>query len=251
MSDKRIPYSGLPGYSERGAPEEWDTAMGQVYGYRWWYLPITPEMAGYLDCPPRTTVTGRHLCVLNGAHNQEWEDGRMEATCTSESPFYSFVMNKPPTIHKPPETRVACGCGFWGYFNQGLRVDEVLSFVDGYTPRLFSWAAAIPVFGVIKGTGRVIIGEKGFRCQYAEIMGLCIPQAAVQQLQWWIHYKESPTVLGPTHKQPPSFDKCSEAELVTRVSEIEGMLSARYPSAKIFTDQELLIRYFPPDKNYS
>lgn len=49
----------------------------------------------------------------------------------------------------------------------------------------------------------------------------------------------------------PEKEQCSLQEHATRVSEIEGILATRYPSAKLFSSQELLTRYFPPDKNYA
>lgn len=260
---KKIPFSGLAGYSERGAPEAWDLAMGEVYGYRWWYLVVPPELVGYIGCTDR--VTTRRYGTLYGANNQSWQDGRLEARCTSNTSMrsFSFTMDRQHPVHQPPETREACGCGFWAYFNRGLAVDEVMSGqFAGKFPALLSYGAVIPVFGVVKGTGRVIIGEKGFRCQYAQIMGLCIPPVTVNQLSWWLapgmdeHKFATGGIIGVItgdHGSEGGYkrEKCSEAEHVTRIAQMEAVLSATYPGAKLFTSQDLLTQYYPPDKNYS
>lgn len=47
-------------------------------------------------------------------------------------------------------------CGFWAYWSIADR----------------SWYDKLPVFGVVEGTGRVLIGTKGFRCQQARIVAL-------------------------------------------------------------------------------
>jgi len=251
---KPVPFSGMAGYSERGEPDDWDMAMGEVYGYRWWYLVVTPEMVGFIGVAPRG-VAGKHVGTLYGANNQLWKDGRMEARCTASTGIMFRNSSKSYAQHYPPETREACGCGFWAYFNQGLRVQDVLatSFAKD-VPQLFSYGAAIPVFGVVKGTGRVIIGERGFRSQYAEIVGLCIPPGAVTQLGWWLSYGGRPDYAvdpGWTSVAAPDKEKCSEAQQVIRIAEMEALLADTYPSARLFTAQSLLTQYFPPDKNYS
>jgi hypothetical protein len=246
-----VPFTGMAGYSERGAPADWDTAMGEVYGYRWWYLVLSPRVVGYLNGYLRAVSADRLPGVLYGANNRPWKDGRLEAVCTKSPNF--ITMSRPEFIHQPPETREACGCGFWAYFNKGLYVDRVLpSNFAGPLPYLGSYGAVIPVFGVVKGTGRVIIGEKGFRSQYAQIMGLCLPQVAVNQLSWWV--KDESQLRTDVWYDPfslPDHEKCSEAEHITRVTEVESTLATGYPSAKIFSSQELLTQYYPPDKNYA
>lgn len=248
---KAIPFNGFPGYSERGAPDEWDMSLGEVFGYRWWYMPVDPSLVGYMfPCNASyneyALSTDKTRGILYGANNQPWMNGRMEARCTStrrNSSSYDFVMDRPPLIHEPPEIREACGCGFWAYFNKDLQIGSVLAeAMTKDIPNVSSYGASVPVFGVVKGTGRVIIGDKGFRSQYAQIMGLCIPPVTVTQLSWWIH---NPTSLSIAK------EKCSEIEHLTRLSAIESLLSMAYPSARLFTDQSLLTSYFPPDKNYS
>ena len=105
-----ITSTGIQGYSERGMPEDWDTAMGEVLGYRWWYLVLPPELTGYIGCTPRLVTPDKFPGTLYGANNQAWSDGRLEAVCTyTRYP----AMGRMHVIHQPPETREACGCGYW------------------------------------------------------------------------------------------------------------------------------------------
>jgi hypothetical protein len=231
--------------------------MGEVYGYRWWYLVINSELAGYrLHSLSSTFIpyAAQQEGGLYGANNKPWTDGRMEAVCTRSS-MRMFMFSRPSDyLHFPPETREACGCGFWAYFNKDVRVADIIPRMGGELPNLFSYGVAIPVFGVIKGTGRIIIGDKGFRSQYAQIMGLCLSPAAITQLSWWpIMCEREGFEAAELNPLAEKFlaEKCSEAEHATRISVIESILCQCFPSARLFTSQELLTRYFPPDKNYA
>lgn len=259
-----VPFSGMAGYSERGAPEDWDTAMGEVYGYRWWYLVIPPKLVGYVGYTGSRSIPApdKQHGILYGANNQPWYDGRLEAVCTARRGGFSFTTDRQHPVHQPPETREACGCGFWAYFSRTLTVSAVLSAqMAREVPSLFSYGAAIPVFGVVKGTGRIIIGEKGFRCQYAKIMGLCIPPVSVKQLSWWLtpgapghglRYHDDDFSFSHAYESVWSGrEECTKVEHLIRIASIETILSDSYPSARLFTSKDLLTQYFPPDKNYS
>lgn len=276
-----IGTTGIPGFSEQGSPEEWDLAVGEIYGYRWWKFTIPARLAGYLDAPEEFSLSERHP-HLAGANAGIWKTGRNEAVCDA---FAGGFLFSPKIIHEPPEIRVDCGCGYWAYFDKNLSIGAHFISLSGRTPRLTDANLAfvrpdttpvlvdIPVFGVVKGTGRVIIGDKGFRSQYAEIVGLCLPYAAQQQLGWWI--KQSYTVIPPAPytgmtrgpeaqrafdamtgrdgkpKLETRMEGCQPFVQSARISTVEAMLSEAYPSARIFTEQDTLTGYFPPDKNYA
>lgn len=53
--------------------------------------------------------------------------------------------------------RVRCGCGFWAYHEGSV------------------WQET-PAYGVIRGYGKTTIGTKGFRCEKAEIVALCLKE---------------------------------------------------------------------------
>jgi hypothetical protein len=189
---------------------------------------------------------------LIGAYGGNWLDGVNEAKCTKNG-------------HEPPEVRWACGCGFWAYFDENLAVSSVLggwnSVSDG--------TVGICVLGCVEGTGRVIVGEKGFRSQYAKIVGLTVGQAAIPDLMWWksveyAHdaYGNSYTVLpGSTGAGMSDFLRngsgspyqvqCSDDEIYNRLARIEDMLGRKYPSARIVSSEDTLRKLMPPDRSSS
>lgn len=279
----KIPVSGMQGFSEHGTPEEWDLAIGEVYGYRWWKLSIPAKLAGYIEAPDMT-LNPQELRLV-GANHQPWDAGRLEAKCTASSytsPSWDDLLNgrSEPFKHEPPEIREACGCGFWAYFDQFLSVDSHFTKLGAGKPyKVSNHCVEIPVFGVVKGSGRVIIGEKGFRCQYAEIVGLALPDIAFTQLGWWTtmddmspvnNYSERYSPRSPNRYRNNMYraltgqsgwyqtddvpegrtEEASRDEVMGRVAMIEGLLSVIYPAAKLMSDQDALRAYYPPDKNY-
>jgi hypothetical protein len=85
---------------------------------------------------------------LTGAYGYSWEarpaERRYTATCRSRG-----------CASIPNEDN--CGCGFWAYW-EPLNASE--------TSRRIA--------GVIEGSGKVILGDRGFRSQYAVIRGLAV-----------------------------------------------------------------------------
>lgn len=280
-----ITSSGMEGFSERGGPDDWDMAVGEIYGYRWWRMNVPASFAGFIDAPKREP----HISALTGANNHGWGAGRQEAVCSvyglypyGYNPEYAVdpVLARP---HEPPEIKVSCGCGFWAYFDKNLDLNEHFPKMADHKPGLLMNShVGIPVFGVIKGTGRVITGTKGFRTQYAEIVGLCLPQVAQNRLGWWHagtqqdgedsygnHYGRNPrgipahvlkafqgkpglyTDTAPVEEGRHKWLAASDYERLARVALVETMLSDYYPDVRIFSTQEALTGYFPPDKNYA
>jgi hypothetical protein len=263
-----IATSGMHGFSEHGEPGDWDFGLGYVTGYRWWSIYIPPQHAGYLEFNEQND---NQFSRLIGSYNGEWKPGRIEADC-ARNRYQSFGKK---LVHEPPEYREACGCGFWAYWDKGLSCRDIIGSVYPKVeyPTLFGGGVPvikIPVLGAVRGTGRVIIGEKGFRSQYAEIVGLCLTDESRNQLsQWYARPPEPPrnatwgTVgdIGFTYssgdcslvsRDTRGYESrdASEAEVETRMSAIETVLSEQYPGARVFTDREILGKYFPQDENY-
>jgi hypothetical protein len=256
----------MHGFSEHGEPGDWDFGFGYVTGYRWWSIYIPPLHAGYLEFGAQNE---NQFSRLIGSYNGEWKPGRVEAEC-ARNRYQTFGKT---VVHEPPEYREACGCGFWAYWSKELSCRDIIGSVYPKVeyPTLFGGnvpVVKIPVLGAVRGTGRVIIGEKGFRSQYAEIVGLCLTEESRNQLAKWfakpppapapttwgdgkgfaIEYDYSRAILGETHGYE-SRD-ASAAEVETRMSAIETVLSEQYPGARVFTDRDILSKYFPPDENY-
>lgn len=257
----KIRSNGLDGYSEEGTPDDWDLAMGAIRGYRWFKIDIPVSWAGirnrtvqpgYYDATGKPSVTDEgmldlpdsELPSLTGAYSGTWEDGVNEAKCrrtmtTSPSDFK----------HEPPEVRTACGCGFWAYFDEHLGVDTVLSNWYSPTKDKSLWTG-IAVLGCIEGTGRVIVGEKGFRSQYAKVVGLAVGQASVPILMWWQNQSYTgPGYSTPRYRVQEGKVQCSDAEVLARLVKIEDMLARKYPSARIMSSENTLRSLYPTDKN--
>lgn len=287
MSNDKPPITstGIDGFSEKGAPDEWDMAIGEVHGYRWWKLPVPATLAGFKVRGYDQYFASTYRGLLTGANNCTWTDGKQTARCTATS--YSFSFSTTPVhlglTHEPPEYREPCGCGFWAYFDKQLDVQEIMSGFYHDTPRFNGIYIDLPIFGVVRGTGRVIIGEKGFRSQYAEIIGLCVPPKAVKLLSWNVdmgrgygsygnRYEEgyasgsvwnalggsagasvwgTPGAGNYTSDNGCDYRPVERSQLMARIATVEAWLSHEYPSARILSDQSALTRYFPPDKNYA
>lgn len=131
-----------------------DFAMGEVYGIRVW----------------RQDERGRlRARQIDGA--PPWRPGLNTARCfaSGTSSMAAFIT----TIYGPSAPQVQsflaatedavvpdekCKCGFYAYTSETLE-----SFEAG------------GVLGVIRGSGRTLIGTKGFRCEKAEIVAVLDP----------------------------------------------------------------------------
>lgn len=250
--------TGMRGFSEQG-PQDWDFAIGSVTGYRWWYWHVPPKLAGYRD---EEWANGPDsYSYLVGAYKGEWEPGRIEAQCKSHGTGLSYSFKAELEYeHIVPANR--CGCGFWAYWDQGLKAEEILynaakqpNIVREYylnkTPMV-----KVPVLGVVEGSGRTIIGTKGFRSQYAKIKALCIPEEGKEMLRYDVKadpvYRARPDLA--TISDDPSwiynFDRASAIEIVRRFVEAESVLQELYPGVKICPDRESMMLQFPKDNNY-
>jgi hypothetical protein len=249
----------MTGYSEHGTPEDWDLAIGTIRGYRWFKIEIPESWTGvrnrqvrqgYYDANGKLEVTDEGMLELSdnelpclfGAFGGQWDDGVNEARCRRS------MATRPGNRfhHEPPEIREACGCGFWAYFDENLPCSQVLS----------QWSQGglgmrgIAVLGCVEGSGRVIVGEKGFRSQYAKIAALTIGQVSVPGLMYWTDTSQTGYGRGPGGSYGAPHVQCSDEELYGRLAKIEDMLSRKYPSARVVSSENNLRGLFPPDKNY-
>jgi hypothetical protein len=262
----------MAGYSEAGTPDDWDLELGYIRGYRWFTIQVPESWAGIRHREVRTgyfDVNGQpevydegpldlpdeNIQPLIGAYGGTWLDGVNTAQCTKRG--------RGGFAHEPPEVREACGCGFWAYFDENLAVNSVL----GSWNTVSNGTVGICVLGCVEGTGRVIVGEKGFRSQYAKIVGLTIGQASVPELMWWKstdyaqdRYGNSYTVMpgssGTGMKDflrngsgTPYQVQCSDDEVYNRLARIEDMLGRKYPSARIVSSEDTLRKLMPPDRS--
>jgi hypothetical protein len=147
-------------------------ALGEVYGLRIW----------------RMDEYGR-LRALHLPNVPAWRPGVNTAECRVDEankvapgwmpPGYvamyaaGGIVVMPEVLRPGPEHPApdeGCRCGFYAYTCPGP--DLQYAHQDGF------------VLGVIRGTGRTLIGAKGFRCEKAEIVALLEPTAEGAQAGW-------------------------------------------------------------------
>jgi hypothetical protein len=110
---------------------------------------ILGEVWGIRNWTWRITSMRPDDATLIGVTGNIWWPGRNVARC-----------NRAALSHQAP--RPECTCGFWAYWDR----------------RDLSWAADIT--GIVKGYGETLIGERGFRCQVAEIAAI----APARRMTW-------------------------------------------------------------------
>jgi len=180
----------MQGFSDRN-PDNWDMAAGTVRGYRWWTVAAPLVPAGFRNhleltdpfltrrLPAHVTwsdgwIPDPYRCTVQGMHGGRWtrglthnNGGKYKAECRA-SP--SAIMAVPPSreILAP-----GCGCGFWAYWRDlPVEWDACIPYVRRLDPRAYQqndYLVTIPVAGVIEGSGKTVIGDKGFRSEYARI----------------------------------------------------------------------------------
>jgi hypothetical protein len=140
------PPSWQPGGGNTPLPER-GTAAGYVIGYRWWTL-AAPD----LNRSPATADQDWPPGLLRGMYDT-WQPGVNHAVCKSSA----------QKNHAPGDVPVVGDyCGFWAYWL--MQPHDI-----GVAPD------KLPVCGVIRGYGRTIIAEHGFRCAKARIIALHVP----------------------------------------------------------------------------
>lgn len=129
---------------------EFGFAAGSVFGIRRWWLGVDG--------------------VLNGVY-APWKAGVNEAACMKfrevSFPARYFGATVRWAVcdgeeHLAPDED--CNCGFWAYWNPD----------GGGQPQFSSNPFAVHVAGVVEGFGRMLQGEKGFRCSRARIAGVSV-----------------------------------------------------------------------------
>lgn len=133
--------------------------------------PADPDGAHWGLMPEAAIIQGMHGGVWSPV--TPYDNGRYKAACQRRYPYssnsFGFVEAHSGNVPDP-----ACGCGYWAYWD-GLPMGDfdntvpVLRHSGYYYSGQHQYSLSIPVSGVIEGSGRTIIGEKGFRCQYAKI----------------------------------------------------------------------------------
>lgn len=131
---------GMDGFD--GAP----LVAGTALGYRWWTL-----RAPQLHQNPGDAGKDWEPGLLRGVKDF-WQPGVNQARCLP-------AMSVPHPFELVPDEN--CACGFWAYW-------EIQQHDMGVV-------GSLPVVGVVRASGQVIMGPRGFRAQKAEIVALHLP----------------------------------------------------------------------------
>lgn len=190
-------YPKMPGFSDT------EFVMGTVRGIRAWQ-PVMSHSRGGVGGVLYQEVRGiraEHM-EMAGAVNYVWQPGVNVARCQSA---WTYATSCPSPKQQNACWRVpnrTCGCGFWAYWHQ----------ISG------GWGL---LAGVIEGFGRTVLGEKGFRCEKARLLGLAVrhesyasnvwsgtplptPQSIVAHLARKFEVPCFPDVASLTYQFPPS-----------------------------------------------
>ncbi len=239
----------MPGFDGAGA-SDFGLAAGCVRGLRQWNFPVRDALLRALKdekAEPATEVLlssrdqgasmmrpARPVPLLTGAAGYAWQPGMNEARCR-----YRGDAHEPPVEYD--EQGAECGCGLWAYWKLGIG----------------NWSGSdVPVLGIIEGTGRVLIGELGFRCQKARIIAL-VPAFAIEVSGGYADPYSDRYRYGyrddPYHYSSTEPGKEYEEEYLARAREratawtgvIMEALGELYPEARVFATAKGMLASIP------
>jgi hypothetical protein len=220
-------------FGSRTAQPEPDLVLGTITGYRWWTL-LAPD----LTLSPATAGEHWPAVPLQGMR-APWLPGVNIATCLTTCPATGH--------HDIPWD--ACGCGYWAYWLPGYH--DV-----GLGP------GQLPVMGVIRGMGRTLIGERGFRCARAEIAAVYLPfviDPVLPPADSWqragfagqVMYLGGPPVVSRPDPPDPAEIRAAADAAEAWTAVIGDRIEQMYPGVRVFETLDAMLRCFPPDPNYS
>ncbi len=136
-------------------------------------------------------------------------------------------------------------CGFWGYWKMA---DQ-------------TWHDKLPVFGIMEGTGRVVIGSKGFRAQKARIIAL-VPAFAIDVATTpdpvpGPYYGSWQQLRSPYEPAVPELSPAGAGDREREIAEsrqradawlgvIMELLGLMYPEARVFATLKGMLACVPP-----
>lgn len=162
-------------------------AIGEVYGLRTWRVDqygrlraLHVSLAAAWRPGVNTAECHKDKYASGGLVFPSWHSSLTASLVTAYDQATGMVTVKPagpeqkpePQPEPPHETPTeGCPCGFYAYTDP--RHEE-----NGYRGEGF-------VTGIVRGTGRTLIGTKGFRCEKAEIVALIDPTRDGRKTAEW------------------------------------------------------------------
>jgi hypothetical protein len=231
---------------------------GTASGYRWWTM-----RAPQLHLDPSEAGAGWEPGMLRG-QKDFWQPGVNQARCMALGETHD-----PALI---PED--SCACGYWAYW-------EIQQHDLGM-------AGTLPVVGVVRASGQVIMGPRGFRAQKAEITALHLPfriepdlpEPAVPRLGRISPRRPAPRFTGrvisfpgappvppslggpqplppqasaaPPEPEPTSAEEIQAAKdrALAWMAVIEDRLQLMYPGAEVCATLDLMKAKYPVTSEY-
>lgn len=234
--------TGFDGARAKGS-DDYEFAIGSVHGLRQWKLPFdsllhTIMATDQQPCTEALWPAGSQPPLLAGVTGFTWPPGVVEARCKN------FPDHEPP-VEYDPARKGSCGCGFWGYWKMA---DQ-------------TWHDKLPVFGIMEGTGRVVIGSKGFRAQKARIIAL-VPAFAIDVATTpdpvpGPYYGSWQQQSSPYELAVPELSPAGAGDREREVAEsrqradawlgvIMELLGLMYPEARVFATLKGMLACVPP-----
>lgn len=167
------------------------TALGEIYGARAWRLDDYGRLRALhiADAPAWRPGVNVATCHLDAATS--WFTSSMGALMRLQHQYKvdpltgAIVLATapeaaplPPRPHDTPSE--TCKCGFYAY-----------SDIEHTEIQLGRPRETQLVIGTIRGSGRTLIGTKGFRCEKAEVIALVDPtRGGVKTADWRLRQRE-------------------------------------------------------------
>lgn len=150
------PFHGLP----------FEFAVGEVYGLRMWHMDKYGRLRArnWDGAPPWRPGINVAKCVKRSLPDSY-------GVFSAKSYDYTWTVRDNPGHDVPSE---GCSCGFYAY-TDNLHAEVKTHARNGEEP----------VLGIIKGTGRTLIGTQGFRCEKAEIVAFRDPTRGGAKTDVW------------------------------------------------------------------
>ena len=195
---RREAASSAKDFQDGRLPDEWDFAIGSVIGFRKMVL-VNDVLKGAFGKP-------------FPAHEEV--DERSKARCLSFIPPAGQEMVY-RNSHDVPDAK--CSCGWWSYWS-----------VDDARRHPIVTTASGEVIVAVEGTGRTIIGQRGWRSEYLRLIAVSGGQITEDYF---------------ARKYPglPVYNSCEELIRNTTVDPNYGKIAQRYPELDSHDTQSLQI----------
>ena len=153
---------------------------------------------------------------LKGVYGKTWKPGPHRAECE--------VLRHQHPLYEIPSRE--CWCGFWAGYSTEI--------MDGFH------LGEKPVVGVVKGWGRIVSGERGFRAERAEITGLHLAYEYVRLKAF-----EEPVNSNWGNLNFSSDYEVAGAEGAAKLAEDEARLSEHFPDVPFYPSIPEMLKAHP------